>query len=493
MSRTPVQRNRVTWLALTFGCALGCFVFLWSDRTCLALQGEELGFLGTPQDAPSAEDRQQIIKFLVSEIDNLTPGDLGANAEHENLIRQAVSAFIDGSERDAMDWLERFRKVNAESPPIPLMLAAMYFAVGNAVDGMQHLEDAALVNPGLPTIYNAFARVAISQQRRTDALVLLDKSKQLIDAGSWSELQRQHFLTAYYDAHADLMILRRDFSNARRALSQLAQLKGDLPRVPLRLAEIAFELENLDEALVHLAEFRRMVPEAHVPEIMLATLFARRGAMQEAEVWLSRAQTKYVGDSRVALEYIDFMVNREKFDLANQSIAAVEKEFGVLPAVNLLKGKLAFAEERYAEAEALFAELYQSDPQNFEVANLLALALVESDRADKVAQALRQAQMNVQRQPNNAVACAILGLVYWKQGNLEQAGGWLNRAGQAGQLTPEVGFIFARFLSSRAEYDKALEILNGALQHQGLFLYRRAASALRDMLANQIQSESGRK
>lgn len=465
-----------------------CTIVAATPATGGAMQGEELGLITPTEEGLSQEDRDQAVKFLFDELNSLTPGDVSSNPEQAELVKQAIGSFIDGKISDATNQLDAFRRLNEHAPPTSLMLAAMYFALNDPAQGMRHLEDAAIIAPGLPTVYNAFARVAIVQQRRTDALVLLEKVKRLVDDGQWTEEQRQHFMVGYFDATADLMMLRRDFNLARNALGELAKLKSDLPRIPLRMAEIAFEQEKLDESLEHLAEFRKVVPTAQVPEIMLATFYARRGDITQAERWLETANTKYVGDSRVGVEYVDFMVNREKFDKAKEAIAALEAQFEKLPELTLLKGKVAFAEERFADAEALFNELLQTHPENFEVANLWAMALAESDRADHVAQALRQAQANVQRVPNNGVACAILALVYLKQCNLEQAQGWLGRAGQSGQLTPEVGYIFARFLQTVGERARALEFLEGALQHQGFFLYRRAAQRLREALTAEGQS-----
>ncbi len=424
-------------------------------------------------------EREKAIEFLINEIENLTPGKFAEGTNQRETVSEAVKAFADQDLVKTRELLEKFGSENPNASPVGLMMAALMYAAGNPTEGSRLLEDAAVLNADLPTIYNALARLALAQRRMTDALVLLEKTDELIQQGTWNDVQKKFFVAAYRDATADLMLQRRDYGKAREILNQLQADVPDSPRVLMRLAEVDFFQQKLEDCLATLEKFRRVEPAARVPEFMLASFFAQNGDLTSAENWVEKAFAKYPGDPNVIAEYADYMVSRERFDKANAALERVPAaDAEKLPGIRLLSGKISFAQGDYLAAEAVFEKLHDMLPDNFEITNLWAMALAESGQADKVALALQVAQQNVQAQPQNPVAVAILGWVYLKQSNFEQAQVWLARAAQARNVTPEVGYFFARYLQIRGEKQQALDIITGALKHQGLFLYRSKARLL---------------
>lgn len=433
-------------------------------------------------------DRLRAIDFLTNEMVQLTPGRLEGNPGLKAEFDAAATALVDSLPEQAREKLEAAAAANPNLPPVDLLLAAMYFAGGNPPQGQVLLEKTAIEHADYPMVYIAFARLALAQQRRTDARVLLEKALETASAGTWSESQSLHFGNSRLDALADLLFLDEKFPEARQTLTTLLERDPSSSRSHLRLAEVAFREKNTEESLKHLKQYCSMEKDARVPELLLATFFQRGGDNEEAAKWVEAAYVQHPDRIPVLTEYAAFQINLENFTAASRALAKVEELAGTMPVSVLLKGKMAFAQQAYEVAESRFAELNKLDPSNAEVANLWCMALAESSAADKLSLALEKAQQNLQAQPQNGFAATVLGWVYFRQKNYEQANVWFSRAAQTRNLPPEAAYYFARFLQHVGQTDKALELINEALQSKNLFLYRNSAITLKGELTAASQS-----
>lgn len=441
---------------------------------------------GTQKLLPA--DRERAIVFLTNEMAQLTPGKLEGNAGLKEAFDAASAALIDNLPEQAREKLDAAAKANPNLPPVDLLMAAMFFSGGNPAQGQLLLEKTALEHADYPLVYIAFARLALTQQRRTDARVLLEKAQEVGRAGTWSESQATFFENSRLDATADLLFLDQKFPESRQTLETLIERDPTSARSYLRLAEVAFSEKNIEDCLKQLKKYAGMEKEARAPELLLATFYQRTGDSAEATKWVEAAFEQHPDKVPVLTEYAAFQINLENFQAAAKALAKVEELAGSMPISVLLKGKMAFAQQAYEVAESRFAELAKLEPSNAEVANLWAMALAESSSADKLSQALEKAQLNMQAQPQNGFAATVLGWVYFRQKNYEQANVWFSRAAQTRNLPPEAAYYFARFLQHVGQKDKALELVNEALETKTLFLYRNAAIALKGELTAGSQS-----
>ncbi len=440
---------------------------------------------GKPQpSAEAAAQRETVVTTFAKEINDLTPGGIDKDKDLKEGVKAAVGVFIDDPTR-ALEQLDRLRKAYPALPPGALLVAALHYSAGNQTEGRRHLEDAANSHPNLPTIYNAFARLAIADGRRTDAVVLLEKSRALIDAGNYSKEETDFYDMIYRDAMADLMMLRNDFGKAREFLESLITNNPTIAKNYMRLAQVDFRQEKIDDCLKHLEEFRKIVPESRVPELMLATLYSQVSLDAQSKGWVDKALAKYPGEKAVVIEYVDWMVAHERFEEASAALEKSKNLVAGLPGVLMLKGKVAFAQQKFEEAEKIFTEVRSSEPTNVEVSTMLAISMAELGDKDKLEKALEIAKQNAQLDQQNPVTLSVLGWVLFKQNNLQAAGEFLNRATQItrGQLAPESLYYIAKFLETRGQKEQALQFVTQALDSTALFLYRKAALELKQQLA----------
>ncbi len=483
-------------------CALVFGIGFADNTQCQAIQESVAPAAAAPQDPKAGEsagltgaeakvipeNRQRAIEFLVNEMSQLTPGKISDNAALKDAYNTAAGSLVDEKAEESLEILKTAATANPDMPPAKLLMAAMFFAGGNPQQGFVYLEQAAVDAPQFPLVYVAFARIAISQQRKTDARVLLEKSTSLLDSGNWSEAVKTHLTDSNLDASADLYLLANELPDARKTLETMLERKPDYSRAVLRLAEVAFKEEKIDQSLSLLKLYSTNEKDARAPELMLATFFQRTGKPEGAAKWILDAYDKHPEDIAVLTEYAAWRVNKEEFNEANLALAKIEQLAGKMPVATLLKGKMAFAQQAYELAESRFAELNKLEPTNVEIANLWAMSLAESSSSDKLAMALEKAMQNMEAQPQNPFAATILGWVYFRQKNFEQANVWFSRAAQSNNLPPEAAYYFAKFLQHLGEKEKALELVDGALKAENLFLYRTSAITLKAVLTAGDQS-----
>ena len=236
-------------------------------------------------------------------------------------------------------------------------------------------------------------------------------------------------------------------------------------------------------------------PATRPPESILATWYQRSGNEPEAEKWIREAASKYLDDPQVQLEFASWAVNQEDFPTASSAIVTAEKKAGENQFSQNLKGKIAFCNQSYGAAEVHFRAIAQQQPNNFDAVNMYALSLIESDDPKKHQLAREIATRNFRALPDNLVAQAALGYIELKIGETEQARTILTRAARTPGTAPEIDYFLASLLAKLGEKQQAKLVIESALKHKGLFLYRSASRQLLnelDKAATDILPEPGK-
>jgi tetratricopeptide (TPR) repeat protein len=186
---------------------------------------------------------------------------------------------------------------------------------------------------------------------------------------------------------------------------------------------------------------------------------------------------------QVQLEFASWAIEQEDFPTASSAIIKAEKASSETPASRNLKGKIAFANQSYGVAEAHYQALAEKQPNSFDVVNMYALSLIESDDPEKQKMARDIAIRNFRALPENVVAQAALGFIELKLGETDQAKAILTRAARTAGSAPEIDFFLASLLAKLGETQQASLVVEGALKHKGLFLYRKSAEQLKKQLS----------
>ena len=430
-----------------------------------------------PTAGEGQQQTEQRFNQLVQELNNLIPGDPASNPTQQKVIGDAVKAFQARDANLVIELMTAQSLSDPNFPPADVMLAGLSFAIQDPKSGRVLLERAALNHPDNPAVYSTFARLAINENRSTDALALLDKLDRVTKKAKLPPQAAAFYEAQYLDGATDIAMRQRRFSDGRRYLMKLRELRPGNPKALMVSAELEFNEKNLEQSLLFLKQLQTALPQTRPPEIIMANWFQRSGKFDTAKAWIQAAAETYVDSPKVQLEVASWAVNEEQFPMA---LAAIKKAdiAGETPQSLSLKAKIAFAGESYGVAESHYAQLYKKFPNNFDASSMYALCLIESDDPEKRKLALEIANRNFRALPDNIVAQAAHGYVLLREGKMEQAKTIIGRAMQQQNTSPEIRFFAASVLNEMKEGEKSKTSLEQALKYRGLFLYRSRAKKM---------------
>ena len=434
-----------------------------------------------PQVAKQAELKKLVSEALFEELEKLLPGEQAEGSAEAEALRTAADAYVERKNDIVMSILERSATGNANFPPAELMMAGLHFAAKNQNGGLQSLQQAAIKDPNHPAIYAAYGRLAAGTNRNVDAKVHFEKLLALLDQGKLDKTAVAHYEEVYLEGMSQTALKLKDYLQARNLAGELLKRDPENKNALQLLARVDFHERKLDAAVINLAKLREKNTEASVPEAIIGLWFSREGEKAQANTWFSKLPAKYPNDVPTLLEYASWALNQEDIESATSAIANADALGEATTASNVLKGKIAFYQQKYDDAVSIFKTIHEDNPKNRDFASMYVLSLIESSNDENKTLAIDLAQANIQANPNNRVMLATLGYVLLRTlGANDQLNGIFGRVAQTrDNRTPEVDYFLANFLKETGNTKAAIAVLDQASKYDGLFLYRRKAQQMK--------------
>ncbi len=425
----------------------------------------------------AAEPSIQILKSLQPMVPFEIPG-----SDIEESLTGIIRKLLTGQGELALMELKELRNSRPDLPPAELMVAGVLFAAGDASQGRIWLERSAVDYPEYPASWTGFARLAIADKRIADAQALLEKADRIVQAGAWTDQQAKLFRSEYLDGLTDVAIARAQLEDARRYLLELKELAPDNARIPLRLGQVEFDLNDVDASLAYLREAREKAPEIRVPEVIISEWFMRRQEMEKSREWITLAADQNPENADVMVDYSRWLLRTEQLP---EALAAIEKASAgnanpVL--VQFIKGQIAFARRDYEMAEMYFDALARQKPGDADATNMLALSLAESSDRAKQERALELSMVNQRMYPRSRTAAATVGWIYYRLGRMAEAENVFQQIAATRTMEPATAFFVASFLDARGDAATAQTLLERAVASTDYFMFRQAAAELLEQI-----------
>jgi len=439
-----------------------------------------------PQAAKKAEFKKQASEVLFKELEMLVPGEQAAGSPEAEALQTAADAYVERKNDMVMSIFDRAVTNNPNFPPAELMMAGLHLAAKNQNGGLQALQQAAIKNPNHPAIYAAYGRLAVATNRSVDAKVHFEKLLALLDQGKLDQAAVAHYEKAYLDGMSQTALKLKDYTQARNLAGELLKRDSESKNALQLLARIDFDEKKLDDAVAKLAKLRENTPNARVPEAIIGSWFSRLGDKANANTWFSKLPAKYTNDATAQLEYASWALNQENIEGASSAIVNAEAAGEATAVSSVFKGKIAFYQQKYDEAAAIFKALHEeAKGKNPEIANMYVLSLIESSNKENRILANQLAGANAQANQKNRVVLATLGYVRLRTlGVNDQLKSLFVKVAQTRDgRSPEVDYFLANFLKEVGDSKRAYALLEQASKSEGLFLYRRKAQQMKQGLA----------
>lgn len=448
------------------------------------------------EDQKRAEFNKQWSDVLFKELDRLVPGGLVDGSPGAEAMRSAAEAYVQRKNDVAFVILEQAVAANSNFPPAELLMAGLHVGAKNSKDGLRLLQAAAVKAPENPAVYAAYGRLASGANRNVDAKVHFEKLLALMNQAKLDKVSVAYYEKVYLEGMSKTALQLKDYEQARRLGGQLLERDPENAGVLQLMSTVAFQEGKLDEALVNLTKLRDMNPRARVPEAVIGIWFIRSGNKAKAAEWFNKLPAKYADDAAAQLEYADWALAHEDIEGAVTAIAKAESIGELAEAAktvsNSLKGKIAFYQQNFDEAVAIFKGLHEANPKNSDFSNMYVLSMIESSSSENKALANDLANANLKANPNNRVALASLGYIRLRTlGINDQLKSVFAKVAQTRtqQEPSEVDYFLANFLRELGNDKSAYVVLQQATKREGLFLYRRRADQMKQTLAALLSAQ----
>ena len=378
---------------------------------------------------------------------------LEAILEKDKLNTQALLALAEmgpalgATQKEQVDWLERARKANPQAMQPLLMLARLYFQMGDSKKALEVAQQAQASSPENPQFLDLLGSAQMSAGEKEQALVTYRK---LV------KLQPKSPAALYKLAIAQ--VGAGEHASAEETLKQALTLKPDFADALVALVPLHLRAKRYSEGMSVAQQVQKMAPKSNLG-------FALEGDVSLADKKFPQAIKAYEAaqgmarSSAVLVKLHSAYVAAGKPQDGDARLAQWLKESPEDAAVRLYSAETALKRGIHKEAIAHYEWLQQKQPDNILVLNNLSWAYFQV----KDERALAIAERAYKLAPDNPSVGDTLGSQLIEGANFKRGIEVLEKAARAAPNVAEIRFHLAQGWIKAGEKAKARGELERAL------------------------------
>jgi tetratricopeptide (TPR) repeat protein len=397
-------------------------------------------------------------------------------------IDQAIEQF---KKRDYDQCLALLKSAVASHPELVsarLLFAKLCLGMEQPARGRSALEQVVVENPKLPEPYLIFGRLALQDNRLTDAQLQFEKAAALMPSDAGNDRKTQALRAELYGGLATTAEHRKDWPVASANLSSWLQLEPKNGQARQRLSAALFRQGQREKAGTELEKAAKDDPALLPAAILMGRLYAEEGNAKKAAEWMEYAIKVAPNDAKAHLGYAAWLLDYDQPDPARVQAETASKLDPTSKDAKRLQGLIAWHVKDYQAAERIFQDLHLENPGNLTTNNLWVLSLTEQPSEAQRNRAWQVAQINARLDPNSAETLTALGRAAYRVGKLDQAEQSLRAAITTGKGSSETAYYLAQVLADVKKPEEAARCLKASLDAPGAFAFRTEARAWLDRL-----------
>lgn len=408
-------------------------------------------------------------------------------------VQDAVTKFQAGDLEGTLTLLEQAHEKYEELAPGQVLLAQLFFkAMAGANQqrqaqlltfGRGALERAVEQDPQDPDAYLFLGDLAYAQSRIAEAELLFAKARDLTAAMDDSNKRKSGLYKRCLAGNASVAEARNKLDEAVKLLTEFATLSPDNAVAHYRQGQVLFKKKEARSAFDAFKKAVALRAELGPAGIVMARLFEQANlqgdaaAKKSADDWIKYSLKQGEKDPLTHLAVARMFWDRDDVATAKKHAITAQQLDPTSKDLKMLLGLIARYEKDLPAAEALFEEVYKSEPSSFAAANQFVISLVDQQDTNKQGRALVIAEANLKDNQNTnsaATAAATLGWVYYRLGRTADAQKMLQMAMQAGRgnISGDTAYYVSKILIDSNRVDDAKKLLQTTLQGKGPFPYR---------------------
>ena len=387
-------------------------------------------------------------------------------------LTEAVGAYRAGNPAEFERLLTEAIKSSTDLPSKEILTAWILMDSGRFPDAIALLEVYVRSNGQDPLAYMTFGEIALRSGRWTDAWIQLQQAKLLAASKPVLESRKESFETRLLQLLAEAAERRHQWTKSIELYKQCMQRdpKAAFPLVALSRIRIA--QGDVAAAIKSLSEAKKLDNKLPQPELALALQLAQGPGWQESETWFQSGLK--APDSSVAnwIEYARWLLLHDRPEEIATVFDSLKEEDNKLRDIRFLRGLTARFLGSLQEAETMFSSLHQSNPDDIEAADQLALVLAEQPDEGKRARAAQISETNLRRAPQVETTVATAAWIQFKLGSVDTADRMLGELARQTSVSPQTAFYIAELLKHRGKSEDAKRVLETAVMAPGIFVNR---------------------
>jgi tetratricopeptide (TPR) repeat protein len=442
-------------------------------------------FLGTPLADRASVHADIISPTPTPRTNSPAPGIpdtllIELDAADVSQLNEPVAKFL--ADRDLAAFLASYESIQERTDKLPaaeVFLGKLFLAYNLANEVATILETYINKNPEDPEAYIALGNLALRSGRVIDAWLNLQHAETLINNDKLGSGRKALVMPVLVELQASTAERRKYWDEAVKLFSQLARLKPELNYPMWRAGRIRVMAGQIDLGYELMQRAYQKDSQLPPPAISVAqtlhdtTDWINTPEMSaQVERWYQRAVSEnpeYPGGWSSYFKWL-ILSNRPK-DVAEKH-ASLPSQVTSDREIQLMHGLSARYLDDFDTAEQIFSAANQANPQDIEIADQLALVLIESSDEAKRGRALQLAERNLRQLPQAEVTMATAAWIQLKLGAVDVADNILGQLAARGNLSPQTAFYIAELMNQSGQPEEARQLLAVAVDSPGIFPQR---------------------
>jgi tetratricopeptide (TPR) repeat protein len=324
-----------------------------------------------------------------------------------NVANKLASDLLETEPDQAQIEVDRVLKEDPRNPMANILRGQLDFSAGKYDEAAAAAAQA--INSPYPQAHLILGNIAAKRGRVDQAQEEFQKA-----------LERDNRYTPARLALAELFLNKGKTADSRNEVMRVLEAQPGSVEAWLIKASVDTLDKNYEEAERELNALLKAQPNNALVYRELGLYFDARGRTEDAEKSLLRALELKPDSSQILQDLAEFDIRHQQ---ADRAVQAIEKNNTVsdstIQAFHYeLMGLVYFRSGRLAESEKAFKLALEKDPSLISSDAYLAAQYVQDGRAEV---ALKQLDVLIKKNPTNASAHSIKGLIYQGMGNIDEA------------------------------------------------------------------------
>lgn len=383
-----------------------------------------------------------------------------------------------------------YAKISATTdtlPAVEVFWAKLLITNNRTGDAHKVLEEYIRDHTEDPEAFMTMGILAIRTGRFTDAWLNLLYSQRLMDKELLPKGRVKLVALTMLEARTIVAESRRQWNEADQMYQKLQALKPEDQSIKWRYGRsqvLAGNHKQGHQTMVQACQADAKLPTATlaVAQLLVDTTNWSKDseAKSKVESWYQQAIAEIETDDKAIVAYFKWLVldNRPedvktKFDTLPDAIKKIRE-------VALIRSVAARYLNDLATAESLLTALHQDKPDDLEVADQLALVLIESTDEAKRGRALQLSERNFRAASEVEQVAATAAWVQLQLGSSDVADRILSQLASRGPLSPQTTYYIAELLKKSGKDVDSKRLHQIAVDTVGIFPQR---SKVKELLA----------